>query len=59
MVVDSQGVDPPSDKWLRAAQEAADTDGICDGARTRKLYSCYVPSARRCAASIHDALVKV
>ena len=30
MVVDSQGVDPPSDKWLRAAQEAADTDGICD-----------------------------
>ena len=30
LVVDSQGVDPPTDKWLRAAREAADTDGIRD-----------------------------
>ena len=28
MVVDSQGLDPPTDKWLQAAREAADTDGI-------------------------------
>ena len=32
LVVDSQGVDPAPDKWLRAAREAADTDGIRENA---------------------------
>ena len=34
LVVDSQGLDPPTEKWLQAAREAADTDGI-RAARTR------------------------
>ena len=32
MVVDSQGLDPPTEKWLQAAREAADTDGIRENA---------------------------
>ena len=32
LVVDSQGLDPPTEKWLQAAREAADTDGIRENA---------------------------
>ena len=35
LVVDSQGLDPPTDKWLQAAREAADTDGIRENAYAR------------------------
>ena len=36
LVVDSQGLDPPTDKWLQAAREAADTDGIRENANVPK-----------------------
>ena len=40
MVVDSQGLDPPTDKWLQAAREAADTDGIRENAYAERLQMC-------------------
>ena len=39
-VVDSQGLDPPTDKWLQAAREAADTDGIRENAYAVRLKMC-------------------
>ena len=40
LVVDSQGLDPPTDKWLQAAREAADTDGIRENAYAERLKMC-------------------
>ena len=40
LVVDSQGLDPPTDKWLQAAREAADTDGIRENAYAERLQMC-------------------
>ena len=40
MVVDSQGLDPPTEKWLQAAREAADTDGIRENAYAERLKMC-------------------
>ncbi len=40
LVVDSQGLDPPTDKWLQAAREAADTDGIRENAYAVRLKMC-------------------
>ena len=40
MVVDSQGLDPPTEKWLQAAREAADTDGIRENAYAERLQMC-------------------
>ena len=37
LVVDSQGLDPPTEKWLQAAREAADTDGIRENAYAVRL----------------------
>ena len=37
LVVDSQGLDPPTEKWLQAAREAADTDGIRENAYAERL----------------------
>ena len=42
LVVDSQGLDPPTEKWLRAAREAADTDGIRENAYAERLKMCIV-----------------
>ena len=62
LVVDSQGVDPPTDKWMRAAREAADTDGTRENAyaeRPKMCISCctlmcmfpILPSSSRAAPS--------
>ena len=40
LVVDSQGLDPPTEKWLQAAREAADTDGIRENAYAERLQMC-------------------
>ena len=40
LVVDSQGLDPPTHKWLQAAREAADTDGIRENAYAERLQMC-------------------
>ena len=40
LVVDSQGVDPPTDKWMRAAREAADTDGTRENAYAERPKMC-------------------
>ena len=44
MVVDGQGVDPPTAEWMRTAQRAAETDGIFENAAAKAQ-----ASARRCA----------
>ena len=45
LVVDSQGLDPPTEKWLQAAREAADTDGIRENP-VRETSTLSVCSAR-------------
>ena len=40
LVVDSQGLDPPTDKCLQAAREAAHTDGIRENAYAERLQMC-------------------
>ena len=42
LVVDSQGLDPPTEKWLQAAREAADTDGIRENAYAERLQMWHV-----------------
>ena len=48
MVVDGQGVDPPTDEWMQRAQMAAETDGIFENAPTKRqkvCISCCTPTA--------------
>ena len=40
MVVDEARVDPPTNKWLEAAQRATDTDGILENASVKRQKVC-------------------
>ena len=58
LVVDSQGLDPPTDKWLQAAREAADTDGIRENAYAERLQMCISCCTLMCMFPMVNSFLK-